>query len=73
MLKLAQYVEEGKNVLRYMERCHNTGHVPSAASLPCLEHTLIRVDKASNELQVHFFFFSRDGAGEGESPGRRGF
>ncbi len=54
--KLAQYVKEGENVLRYLNRCDN-GHVPSAKSLPCLEHTITRVDKASNELQV------RDGVG----------
>ena len=52
MLKLVQYVKEGHNALLYINRCHDTGHVPSAASLHSLEHTLIRVHKASNALQV---------------------
>lgn len=50
--KLIQYVKEGHNALLYINRCHDTGHVPSAASLQSLEHTLIRVHKASNALQV---------------------
>lgn len=63
MLKLVQYVKEGHNALLYINRCHDTGHVPSAASLQSLEHTLIRVHKASNALQVptysrRFFCFS---------------
>ena len=52
VLKLVQYVKEGHNALLYINRCHDTGHVPSAASLQSLEHTLIRVHKASNALQV---------------------
>ena len=50
--KLEQYVKEGQNALLYINRCHDTDHVPSAASLHSLEHTLIRVHKASNVLQV---------------------
>jgi len=56
VLKLVQYVKEGHNALLYINRCHDTGHVPSAASLQSLEHTLIRVHKASNALQVPLFF-----------------
>lgn len=52
VLKLVQYVKEGHNALLYINRCHDTGHVPSAASLQSLEHTLVRVHKASNALQV---------------------
>lgn len=59
VLKLVQYVKEGHNALLYINRCHDTGHVPSAASLQSLEHTLIRVHKASNALQV------RKGKGHG--------
>lgn len=61
VLKLVQYVKEGHNALLYINRCHDTGHVPSAASLQSLEHTLIRVHKASNALQV------REGARRRES------
>ncbi|CAN0259554.1 unnamed protein product, partial [Discosporangium mesarthrocarpum] len=50
--KLVQYVKEGHNALLYMNRCHDAGHVPSAASLLSLEHTLVRVHKASNALQI---------------------
>ena len=52
VLKLEQYVKEGQNALMYINRCHDTDHVPSAASLHSLEHTLIRVHRASNTLQV---------------------
>ena len=52
VMKLVQYVKEGHNALLYINRCHDTGHVPSAASLQSLEHTLIRVHMASNALQV---------------------
>lgn len=45
-------MKEGHNALLYINRCHDTGHVPSVASLQSLEHTLVRVHKASNALQV---------------------
>lgn len=68
VLKLVQYVKEGHNALLYINRCHDTGHVPSAASLQSLEHTLIRVHKASNALQVRNGRTGRGGGGGGGSP-----
>ena len=50
--KLHQYVQEGHNAVLYMNKCHDTDHVPSAASLKSLEDTVIRVQKAGKALQV---------------------
>lgn len=51
-LKLEGNMKEGYNALVYMDRCHQSKHTPSAASLHSLEDTLIRVYEASNDLQV---------------------
>ncbi|CAM9393769.1 unnamed protein product [Ectocarpus sp. 6 AP-2014] len=48
VLKLVQYVKEGHNALLYINRCHDTGHVPSAvvvavvvAEVACLLSNLL--------------------------------
>lgn len=58
VLKLEDYVKEGRKALVYMDRCHQSKHVPSAPSLQSLEDTLIRVYEASNIFQVRESFTS---------------
>lgn len=51
-LSLARYVEEGHHALLYFNRCYGTGHVPSATGLQSLEHSFVRLRRASSALQV---------------------
>lgn len=50
VLKLVQYAKEGHNALLALNLHQDTGRVPSAVNLQSLEHTLVRVHKASHAL-----------------------